>query len=145
MKKYVVGFAFSEDAQQVVLIRKNRPAWMAGKLNGIGGHIESGESPLQAMVREFAEETGVSTALGGWREFAIKQDELACVHVFACFNNSVLEAKSLTDEQVELCVVNDPALDARALHGTRHLLELALQRESVAVVTLDTSRPKEPA
>lgn len=145
MKNYVVGFAFSEDAQQVVLIRKNRPSWMAGQLNGIGGHIEAGETPLQAMVREFAEETGVLTALGGWREFAIKQDELAIVYVFACFNNVVLEAQSLTDERVEIWHVSDTQLDAEALSGTRHLLELAQQPTSNELVRLDTSRPKEMA
>ena len=37
MTKYVVGFMFSPDKQFVALIRKNRPEWQAGKLNGIAG------------------------------------------------------------------------------------------------------------
>lgn len=48
---YVVGFMFSSDKTLVTLIRKNRPKWMNGKLNGVGGKIEIGETPLQAMVR----------------------------------------------------------------------------------------------
>jgi hypothetical protein len=38
--EYVVGFAFDTDGR-VALIRKNRPEWQAGRLNGIGGHVEA--------------------------------------------------------------------------------------------------------
>lgn len=55
--RYVVGFLFSEDESRVLLVLKNRPAWQEGKLNGVGGKIEAGETPLQAMEREFKEET----------------------------------------------------------------------------------------
>jgi 8-oxo-dGTP pyrophosphatase MutT (NUDIX family) len=55
--RYVVGFLFSQDESKVLLVWKNRPAWQNGKLNGIGGKIEAGETPLQAMEREFKEET----------------------------------------------------------------------------------------
>jgi 8-oxo-dGTP pyrophosphatase MutT (NUDIX family) len=56
MTKYVVGFMVHEE--QIALIRKNRPKWQEGRLNGIGGHIEENEEPYSAMVREFEEETG---------------------------------------------------------------------------------------
>lgn len=56
--EYVLGFMFNEDESKVLLVHKNRPTWQAGKLNGIGGKIEAGETPLQAMEREFMEETG---------------------------------------------------------------------------------------
>ena len=42
MERMVVGFAFTEDRRSVILIRKNRPEWQAGRLNGVGGHIEPG-------------------------------------------------------------------------------------------------------
>ena len=58
IKKYVLGFLFDADGQHVALIIKARPAWQRGKLNGIGGKILPGETPLRAMTREFAEETG---------------------------------------------------------------------------------------
>ena len=51
----VLGFLF--DFNDVLLIEKARPNWQKGRLNGIGGHIEDGESPIQAMIREFKEET----------------------------------------------------------------------------------------
>lgn len=68
-QRYVVGFLFDEDERTVVLLRKNRPAWQAGKLNGMGGHVEPGESFDDAMVRECQEESGL-TLLQGWTRFA---------------------------------------------------------------------------
>lgn len=64
--RYVVGFVFHDD--EVLLIEKNRPSWQRGRLNGVGGHVEPGETFLQAMVREFAEETGWH--FQGWEHFA---------------------------------------------------------------------------
>jgi hypothetical protein len=37
MITYVVGFLFSPSGAEVVLIRKARPSWQSGLLNGIGG------------------------------------------------------------------------------------------------------------
>ena len=39
--KYVVGFAFNKEKTKVLLIKKTKPDWQAGQLNGIGGKIES--------------------------------------------------------------------------------------------------------
>lgn len=60
-QRYVCGLLFSEDKSEVVLIQKNRPHWMLGKLNGVGGKIEEGEDTKDAMIREFFEEAGTST------------------------------------------------------------------------------------
>ncbi len=59
MRPYVCGFMFSPDRSRVLLIRKNRPTWQAGKLNGVGGKVEPGETAHDAMVREFREEAGL--------------------------------------------------------------------------------------
>jgi len=66
MIEYVVGFAFSRYGNKVALIRKNKPDWQAGKLNGIGGKVEKDEYHFDAMVREFREETGVQTNNQDW-------------------------------------------------------------------------------
>jgi 8-oxo-dGTP diphosphatase len=58
MKTYVLGFCFNQSLNKVVLIRKRKPEWQSGRLNGVGGHVEPGETTLAAMVREFREETG---------------------------------------------------------------------------------------
>lgn len=52
-----VGFiTFNDDI--LMLLRKKAPN--KGKWNGVGGHIEKGESPYQSMVREIKEETGLA-------------------------------------------------------------------------------------
>jgi len=57
--KYASTLAFSEDLRKVALVKKNRPSWLAGKWNAIGGNIEHGEIPVAAAMRELAEEAGL--------------------------------------------------------------------------------------
>lgn len=102
---YTVGFMFSEDLRTVLLISKERPAWQKGKLNGIGGKVNIGESPVQAMVREFKEETGLVTTKDDWSLFHYERHPSGTVLHFyvAQAPLAVLEAReSLTDEVVEL-------------------------------------------
>lgn len=49
---------FLRDDDNVLLIRKKR-GHGAGKINGPGGKIDPGETPLQAALRETWEETGI--------------------------------------------------------------------------------------
>jgi 8-oxo-dGTP diphosphatase len=69
MTNYVLGFLFDSEAQNVLLIEKKKPEWQAGRMNGIGGKIESDESPFEAMIREFKEETSWKHPLH-WKYFA---------------------------------------------------------------------------
>lgn len=69
-KKYTVAFLFSDELRFVALIRKVKPEWQKGKLNGIGGKVEEGESFREANAREFQEETGVVTGPNDWSRFA---------------------------------------------------------------------------
>ena len=63
MTEYVLVFPFilrSKSEQSVLLILKDRPNSQKGRLNLLGGKIESGETPEQAAVRELKEESGLS-------------------------------------------------------------------------------------
>ena len=51
----------------VLLERKQRPVWQAGKLNGVGGKAEPGERALDAMRRECKEETTLD--INDWTEY----------------------------------------------------------------------------
>jgi 8-oxo-dGTP diphosphatase len=99
---YVAGFAFTPDARQVALVRKARPAWQAGRLNGIGGKLEPGETPLAAMVREFREETGVVTAPSDWREAVVLRFDGGCVHFFTARLSGLSGVRAITDEAIEV-------------------------------------------
>ena len=98
MNRYVLGFLFSTDLKFVALIHKKRPAWQAGKLNGIGGKIERNEVPSEAMRREFREEAGLE--VGDWQHFATLRGRDWSVFVFCATSPHLNEIKSVTDEQV---------------------------------------------
>lgn len=102
--RYCCGFLFEKD--KVALIRKSRPTWMAGKLNGIGGHIEQGESPADAMVREFREETGAETTVMSWWPFAVLSGENFVVHFFSSYG-ILGELKTTTDEEIVVVPVSE--------------------------------------
>src|ERR1041385_6218578 len=102
MTEYVCGFAFTDDMNDVVLIRKNRPEWQAGLLNGVGGHIEPGEGPAEAMTREVAEETGVETKVEDWTQFAVLDGDLFRVYFFMARTDDAYEVQTMTDEKVQL-------------------------------------------
>lgn len=71
-KRYCHGFLLTHDLSFVVLIHKDRPGlpWH-DKLMGISGKVEEGETPHQAMIREFKEETAVTLFENDWHQFSI--------------------------------------------------------------------------
>lgn len=98
-QEYVVGFLFTEDYGQVLLIKKNRPEWQKGRLNGVGGKIEKNESPEEAMRREFLEEAGVDVRT--WQEVLILGGIGWRVHFFRAFDTYAFNhTESKTDEAI---------------------------------------------
>lgn len=78
--KYVLGFAFADQDEFVLLVRKTRgPSINIGKLNGVGGKVELGEDSMAAMIREFKEETGC-TAM--WRKIGIFSGDGWCIDLY---------------------------------------------------------------
>jgi 8-oxo-dGTP diphosphatase len=103
--EYVAGFAVYEG--RVALVRKLKPAWQAGKLNAIGGKIEAGESPIQAMVREFAEETGVISCNGDWQNFVVLHGPWGVVHFFVSYTIDVSMCRTMEAETIEVVATVD--------------------------------------
>lgn len=128
MQEYVVGFMFSDSADRVLLIRKNRPKWQAGLLNGIGGHIEAGENPLQAMVREFREETGFEH--GDWRQYLVFEFAGGRVYVFEARSDAaVANARTMTDEEL---IVSSSIVPQDALQNLHWMIPMALDEQARA-------------
>ena len=121
--EYVVGFMFDTEGESVALIEKNRPSWQKGKLNGIGGHIEPGESPIDAMVREFREETGHDSSSFPWGKFATLSGDQYVVHFFTSIG-PVRSLQTTTDERVSVYNKNCVTID-NAVPNLTYLLPLA--------------------
>lgn len=79
-KVYVLGFLLSKKSQ-VTLIEKNRGPCI-GKLNGLGGTVEIGETIPQAMTREFKEESSVYIEESRWNFLGCFMSHRWLVNVF---------------------------------------------------------------
>lgn len=107
MEKYVLAFIFDSNKENVLLIRKNRPEFLKGKLNGIGGKIEEGESELEAIKREVEEESGLVIEESTFKPLGLiqnshnEEEDQFVVNVFFAKGN-VFEAQTLTDEEVSV-------------------------------------------
>jgi len=56
---------FVTHGADVLLVRGSaRKGWWAGRLNGVGGHVERGEDVFTSARRELAEETGLTDVQG---------------------------------------------------------------------------------
>lgn len=125
MKSYVLGFVFRDNCTSVVLIRKNHPLWQAGLLNGVGGKVESGEVPEQAMSREFQEECGVGVPQENWRHFARMSGDDWAVDCYALRDSAVWE-KAATQEAEQIEKVNPYELGPDCISNLPWLIKLAL-------------------
>ena len=141
ISRYCLGFAFdipafvSEGAiaANVALIRKVKPTWQAGRLNGIGGSIESFDvEPIDAMVREFREETGFETSRTAWEHFHTMGGETWQVECFKTFNVPMWELATTTDEEV--VIMQAAFMTADVLFNLRWLVPLALDPQPLPVV-----------
>lgn len=97
MKEFVIGFLFDKRFRDVVMILKNRPDWQVGFLNGVGGHVEPGELPSEAMRREFKEEAGLDII--SWFHIASVICPERRLHYYRAIGD-VLKVKQKTDEQI---------------------------------------------
>jgi 8-oxo-dGTP diphosphatase len=107
--EYVVGFAFSENEKYVILIRKQRPEWQKGSLNGPGGHIEDGEGMYGAMAREFKEEVGIDTLPLEWVHKVTVEGKGWRVYFLTIMlsDNKFASAKTMTDEMISIVPVGE--------------------------------------
>lgn len=144
MMRYVLGFAFTANGR-VALIQKQKPAWQAGRWNGIGGKIEEGESPVQAMAREFREETGVDIPTSRWRlagkmtngsspviypEAKHPDSDEWIVHVFTTVRPEVMNVETKESETVRLWYLDaftHPVNRSRVINNVPSLIELCKQ------------------
>lgn len=103
IEEFVVGFGFTDN--QVTLIEKKRPNWQSGLLNGVGGRVEKDEGFVQAMRREFLEETGVDHQ--EWKLTAVMTHSDRIIYVLCASSPVFKQVKSQTDEIVGLFDISE--------------------------------------
>jgi 8-oxo-dGTP diphosphatase len=106
MKTCVAGFLFLRN-NEVVLIKKDKPEWQKGLLNGVGGHVEETDaSPLHAMRREWKEETGETR--DEWEQFLEIQFANCVVFFYKAFDK---ETTATTFEREMVVFADVSSLD----------------------------------
>lgn len=144
--KFVLGFMFSIDRQNILLMHKNRPDYQKGLLNGIGGRMLEKETPIDAMIREFKEETSVQTYVHEWDQYAImNKPGVFKVYCFRAFNNKLWEAKTITDEAIKIfhMVVESEYMN-NTVSGLTYLIPLALSSDNFENVEINYKKRKFP-
>lgn len=84
VREFVLGYVLTHSGH-VMMIQKTADMPSGAGLNGIGGRIDAGETPLAAMEREWSEETGrhVPGGLDAFRPVGKFGGRGFRVHVFA--------------------------------------------------------------
>ena len=134
---YVLALLFTADAQEVVLARKVRPAWQAGRINALGGKLHDGEDLLDAARREVYEEAGVEVE--GWEEFLVWEDPEYRLRAVRAFDDAARQARTAEDQEVLLARVD--ALPANVIDNLRWIIPLALDRDVSVPIAVTSANP----
>lgn len=135
MKHYVLGFLFNSRKDEVLLVRKNKPEWMSGRFNGIGGKIDSDKTPFCAMQRESLEEIGDSC---DWRFCLTLLCPGGTVYVFRSFSfgpNIVFE--QIEDELLKVWSVS--SLPPNSMSNLKWLIPICLSTIQFPLLVMDTT------
>ena len=130
MKLYSLGFIFDRTNEHVLLVHKSRPAWQAGKLNGVGGKAEAGETPLSCVTRECEEDTALLVPAKDWLHFATinqqdnENDENNQIEVFATIHNGAF-SDAVKNDHEEIQWVPCRSIPDNAIENLHFLIPMA--------------------
>ena len=139
MIRYVLGFMFSYDLKQVVMIEKQKgPSELIGKWNGIGGKIEESDRwYIDAMVREFEEETSVITEDEAWKYYGKHLHDNFEIYAYAAKGNMKRiksnEEETVTVFDVDYVLANEDILCPNVVSWITKAIE-RLQGEHLFVI-----------
>ena len=124
---YTLGFLFNPEKTRVVIMKKLRPSWQLGLLNGVGGHIEKGERPLHCMKREFKEEVDyIGYDKLDWKRYASLYSPKFYMNCYTAIGD-LSYVKSKTPEKVSVMDIDDIKLkDNRFVENVPWLISMAI-------------------
>lgn len=119
---------------------------MAGKLNGIGGKLESGEFAPAAMVREFHEEVELDIPHQRWRTILVLTEQTLFWRVHFLTATAVDEyeftaAQTVTDEEIEPWIIDNLWRQSDVVNGLKYQLALALDNSWLVLPVCLENRP----
>jgi 8-oxo-dGTP diphosphatase len=124
-RSFVLALLYTMDGRRLVLMRRTRPTWQAGRVNALGGRIIDGETAVSAARREVREECGVDVA--EWTEVLVWEDAEYRMHVMRAMSSAAGDARTMEDQEVFLADVE--ALPANVIDNLRWLVPLALDTD----------------
>ncbi len=126
MRKYTLALLFDQTKTQILLMKKSKPEWQKGKLNGIGGKIEADETPLACIVREIQEETSIKLDPTTLTFIGNIGDHDWTMAVFTqIYQGSTADAQSLEAEPIAWFSID--ALPKHTLANLRWMIPYALE------------------
>jgi 8-oxo-dGTP diphosphatase len=131
MKHYVLGLIFDNTKQNILLVRKNRPDWMKGYYNGVGGKIKLDETPIQAMCREGIEETAFSHS---WVHTITFVCPGGTVYVFTAISGMSNDIYFTQVEDEKLEVFNLKNLPDKLMHNLKWIIPLSLSNVQKPII-----------
>jgi 8-oxo-dGTP diphosphatase len=137
VREYVLALLFTPNGREVVLVRKTRPAWQAGRVNALGGKLNDGEEILAAARREVREEAGVDVAQ--WEEFLTWHDAEYRLRAVRAFDARAANVYTAEDQEVILAGVD--ALPGDVIDNLRWMIPLALDRDVAVPIIVHSANP----
>lgn len=109
----IFTLAFLTNEDRILMLKRNNPP-NKGKWNGVGGRIETGETPYQSVLREIEEETGIvldQLIFGGimtWEGFEIKSGGLYIFSANVDEKNVIANGEGMLHWQSKAFAFNHP-------------------------------------
>lgn len=127
MTAYTVGFIFDPTFENVLLMHKTKPAWQAGKINGLGGKIEPGETMYECIAREIKEESALETNTDAWVFIGnISSDTVSLDVLVYIYVGRLADAQTVEGERVEWFPV--ASLPQNIISNLRWLIPMTIDK-----------------
>ena len=124
-----ISFVVRQNEVLLIKLASNREGW-SDRYNGIGGHIEAGEDPLTAVMREVEEETGLSTSQALCGVVMIDVGDSPGIGLFVFVGEALTGKLSTGPEGTPTWIPLDQLDDYKLVDDLSFLLPQALQAYS---------------